>query len=83
MRVANFLFRGRSDLVLLMIDSKRVAGRVRYENLEGGVELFPHVYSALSRDAVVAAEPLTLCADGTLDRSSVERCISLWRAGHR
>ena len=80
MRVANRLFRGRSDLVLLMIDIERVGSPIRYENLEGGAELFPHVYGPLPRAAVVAVEPLTAASDGTFDAASVERCRAIPRA---
>jgi len=51
--VANFLFRGRSGLVLLCIDSSRVTAEIRYENLEGGKQLYPHIYGPLNIDAVM------------------------------
>lgn len=51
-RVANERFRGRSDLVLLEIDSARVGRKILYENTEGGAELFPHIYGPLNLDAV-------------------------------
>ena len=44
--VANAIFRGRTDLVLLRIAAERVEPEIRYENLEGGSELFPHVYGS-------------------------------------
>ena len=74
-RVANRLFCGRPDLVLLMIGSECVKAPIRYENLEGGAELFPHIYGPLPRAAVLAVEPLHARSDGTFDESSVERCI--------
>ena len=76
MRVADRLFRGRPDLVLLMIDVERVDAPVRYENLEGGAELFPHVYGALPRTAVLAVEPLRALSNGAFDPASVERCLA-------
>src|SRR5215467_11373345 len=57
-RVANRLFRGRSDLVLLMIDIDRVDAPIHYENLEGGSEHFPHIYGSLPRAAVLHVESL-------------------------
>ena len=51
--VANRYFQGRTDLVLLHIESDRVSAEIRYENLEGGEELFPHIYGPLSLDAVI------------------------------
>jgi uncharacterized protein (DUF952 family) len=52
-RVADARFRGRRGLVLLRIDTERVEAEIVYENLEGGRELFPHVYGGLNADAVV------------------------------
>jgi len=52
--VANRIFRGRPDLVLLEIDPARLNCRVVDENLEGGAELFPHIYGQLRMDAVIA-----------------------------
>ena len=51
--VANRLFRGQNDLVLLEIDPARLACTVVDENLTGGTELFPHVYGAIPMSAVV------------------------------
>jgi uncharacterized protein (DUF952 family) len=58
--VANQRFRGRSDLVLLHIDPARLEAPVRYENLEGGRELFPHVYGPVPVSAVVDVTALLL-----------------------
>lgn len=51
--VANRIFRGRPDLVLLEIDPAALGCRVVDENLEGGSELFPHIYGQLKMSAVV------------------------------
>jgi uncharacterized protein (DUF952 family)/catechol 2,3-dioxygenase-like lactoylglutathione lyase family enzyme len=53
--VANTLFRGMHDLVLLVLDQAAVKSDVRWENLEGGSSLFPHIYGPLNVDAVVEA----------------------------
>ncbi len=63
--VANQRFRGRTDLVLLHIDEKRLRSEVRYENLEGGAPLFPHVYGAIPIAAVLNVTPFLPHADGT------------------
>jgi uncharacterized protein (DUF952 family) len=57
-RVANAAFRGQGGLVVLHIDEDTVGIPVRYENLEGGEELFPHVYGPLLAVAVKRATPL-------------------------
>ena len=63
--VANTRFRGRADLLLLSIDTERVGAEVRYENLEGGEQLFPHIYGELPHDAVVQVAEFTPEADGS------------------
>jgi uncharacterized protein (DUF952 family) len=51
-RVANIRFKGRRDLVLLQIDRSKLPSAVIDENLEGGTELFPHIYGRLPMSAV-------------------------------
>jgi glutathione S-transferase len=64
-RVANSFFRGVDKLVVLRIALDRLTSEVRYESVEGGDELFPHVYGPLNLEAVVAVLPLPLGRDGT------------------
>jgi uncharacterized protein (DUF952 family) len=52
-QVANIRFRGQKGLVLLSIDTDKVRAQIVYENLEGGQQLFPHIYGELNLDAVV------------------------------
>jgi len=61
--VANYNFKTRTDLVLLLIDDGKTGSSVKYENLEGGVRLFPHVYGRIKTDAVIIVE------DFAVDRS--------------
>ncbi|HVS04826.1 MAG TPA: DUF952 domain-containing protein [Candidatus Dormibacteraeota bacterium] len=63
--VANAFFRGVGNLVVLRIAIDRLKVDVRYEDLQGGHELFPHVYGPLNLDAVVATTPLAAGTDGT------------------
>lgn len=63
-RVADSWFRGQRGLVVLEIEGERVAAEVRYENLEGGEELFPHIYGVLNLDAVVRVVALQVGDDG-------------------
>jgi len=64
--IADLIYRGRDDVVLLTIDPSRLEAEIRVENLEGGDELFPHIYGALSLDAVVASDDVRVAADGSL-----------------
>ena len=52
-RVANTRFHGKAGLLLLLIESEKINQEIRYENLEGGTALFPHIYGPLNIDAVV------------------------------
>lgn len=49
---ANRIFAGRRDLVVLEIDPARLGCRVIDENLEGGSELYPHIYGPIPIEAV-------------------------------
>jgi hypothetical protein len=44
-------FRGQTGLALLSIDTDKVRAEIRYENLEGGQQLFPHIYGEINADA--------------------------------
>jgi len=63
--VANNRFRGRTDLVLLHIDPSKIDVEIRYENLEGGRELFPHVYGPIPVAAIVEVTPFQPSVDGS------------------
>lgn len=63
--VANRLYRDRRDLVLLCIDDGRVDAEIRYENLEGGRQPYPHVYGEIDLDAICDALLYEPGPDGT------------------
>jgi uncharacterized protein (DUF952 family) len=63
-KVADLRFRGQPGLVLLCIDTDKVRAEIRYENLEGGRELFPHIYGEINTDAVVQVVEFEPGADG-------------------
>lgn len=62
---ANYLFRGQTGLVLLLIDTAKVPAPLKYENLAGGAERFPHIYGPIPTAAVVAVLDFPPQADGT------------------
>ena len=59
--VADAVFAGAEDLVLLTIDAERVPAPIRYEGPD-----FPHIYGPLPVDAVVAVTPVHRDASGRL-----------------
>lgn len=54
---------GTGGLVLLEIDKSKVSSEIIDENLEGGQELFPHIYGPLPIDAVITVKPFAVCND--------------------
>lgn len=50
--VADCVYAGADDLVVLVIDSDRVPAQVRYEAAEPGGEQYPHIYGPLPAGAV-------------------------------
>jgi len=56
-------FANQNDLVLVSVDATRLGENLKYEVSRGGA-LFPHLYAALSLDAVVTVEPLPLDDNG-------------------
>ena len=67
-RVANTLYAGRTDLILLHIDETKVTQDVRYE---GDDELFPHIYGPLNLDAVLRVAGYAPGPDGTFTEPEV------------
>jgi uncharacterized protein (DUF952 family) len=65
--VANFIYAGVDDLVLLEIDPDRVHAKVQYDDVPGEPAPYPHIYGPLNTDAVVAAEPFAPGPDGTFE----------------
>lgn len=60
-RIGSFLYAAVSEpITVLEVDPRRVTAPVRVENLEGGSELFPHIYGALPVEAVVASLPASI-----------------------
>lgn len=62
--VANTLYHGQRDLVLLGIERSRVRAPVRDEDCYESGQLFPHIYGPLNRDAVVQVLPFPPDAEG-------------------
>ena len=50
--------------MLLCVDSDKVDAEIRYENCEGGSQLFPHVYGPINLDAVAEVVPFNPNAEG-------------------
>jgi glutathione S-transferase len=66
-RIADLVFRGRDDVVLLEIDVDLVPVEIRVEQIGDSDEAFPHIYGPLPIDAVARVGQLVLQDDGRLD----------------
>lgn len=62
--VADFLYRGRRDLVLLCVRPEKLTTELRYEAL-GTPEPYPHLYGPLNLGAVVGVVDFPPRADGS------------------
>jgi glutathione S-transferase len=63
--VANFVYRGVPELVLLVIDPSRVRSRIQYDAVPDEPAPYPHIYGPLNADAVVEVRPFEPAPDGT------------------
>jgi len=61
--VADFIFLGRTDLILLAVDSSRIQSRLIFEGETQNV--FPHIYGPIEVSAVVETIPFPCELDGT------------------
>jgi glutathione S-transferase len=55
--VAAAYYRDAPDLVLLVIDTERVGPELRYEQVPGQPDPYPHIYGPLNLDAVLETRP--------------------------
>jgi len=62
-------FKGKRDLVILEINPEKLNSPVKYENIEGGQEMFPHIYGPINIDAVVNEKPIK---KGKNDETNIE-----------
>lgn len=63
--VANSLFHGRHDLMLLTIEPDLLSAPVVFEDCYDAGERFPHVYGRLDPEAIIDQRPFRPGPDGT------------------
>lgn len=73
-RVANAVYGGTADLVLLVVDVEALHGELRHEPPDPTIpahhydgELFPHLYGVLNTDAVISVYDFPAREDGTFE----------------
>lgn len=63
--VANYNFKGQTDLVLLEIDISQLNEVVKFEDLYSCGEDYPHIYGPICIESVTRVIPFPPEADGT------------------
>jgi len=63
-RVANSYYPHQHDLILMEIDDALLRDHLVYENLEGGKELFPHVYTYIPIETIFRIAKLSSSESG-------------------
>jgi uncharacterized protein (DUF952 family) len=63
-------FSGRTDLLLIAVDRKRLGEGLRFEPARGGA-LFPHLYAPLPLDAIVSVKRVPPASGGGHDFSGL------------
>jgi uncharacterized protein (DUF952 family) len=59
-KVAQRLFKGARNLVILEIDPEKLQSEIKYESQAQGKESYPHIYGQLNIDAVVSVKDFYL-----------------------
>jgi uncharacterized protein (DUF952 family) len=64
---ANLLFRGQTNLVLLVLDPAKISPMWRFDPVttHGALQQFPHVYGPINLSAVAEVIPFPASADGS------------------
>lgn len=70
--VANIVYRENSDLLVLVIDVDRLDSEIRYDEVPGWTDPFPHIYGPLNVNAVTGILSLTRESDGKFYFSAPE-----------
>ena len=63
--VAHRFYKGQNGLVILAIESSTISSSPIEENLEGGTELYPHIYSSLPINSVAQVIAFPCNDDGS------------------
>jgi glutathione S-transferase len=62
--VANLIYGEDDELIVLVIDPERLSSELRYEEVNGWADPFPHIFGPLNVDAVTHTVPLPRGEDG-------------------
>jgi len=63
--VANSIYSGQSNMVLLELDENRVQAEIVWEDLYNLNHKYPHIYGPLNLDAVIGVHDLQIDSQGS------------------
>jgi uncharacterized protein (DUF952 family) len=69
--VANYLYEGRKDLLLLVIDEERLNAPVKYED-PGNGKHYPHVYGPINISAIIKIKGFKPDRNGLFSLKKIE-----------
>jgi uncharacterized protein (DUF952 family) len=58
-KIANTHYKNESKIYLLIIDDRLEKTHIKYENLDGGKELFPHIYRELPKSSISSVQKIS------------------------
>lgn len=70
--IANYLYEGRTDLLLLVIDEELLSFTVKYED-PGNGKHYPHIYGPLNISAVIEVLEFKPDRNGFFSLKNIER----------
>lgn len=70
-KVANSHWKGRKDLILLVIDSQKVKKEIKYESDPKSGTFYPHIYGSLNLDAIIDIRVFSPNSTGYFTKFSV------------
>lgn len=71
-KTANKHFKDHAEIWLLSINEYAEKNFIKYENLSGGTELYPHIYRKLPKTSIVGMIRVKKRSDGWFDLLLVE-----------
>ena len=76
-KVAETLYRGREDLVILCINENRVQSILKVEDLFNLNEEYPHLYGELPINSIERVVPLNVLPNGDFEKPNLTSISSL------
>jgi uncharacterized protein (DUF952 family) len=70
--VADYMFKNKSGLILLVIDDRKITQEIKYEDAGNG-KLYPHIYGPLNADAVLKVIDFPPKQDGTFELPDLDK----------